>query len=756
MKDLESKATPKPAEPKAKTKLEESMEQVLTNKFVAEKWDTDYETPESEKGKYKGKTKAELEKQLAALKKSGPHKKGSKEAETQSELNFALRAKSGWGKVKEDAMDEDLVKSKYGDDGVNYALKDKPEAGPKDTKFDSSSLADVMGGKHPYKKPGKVAHRQQHSWDDEAEEGPGDLDAALKHIPRNVREGDAFKNVNPRVEKPTIAGTDKKAKSGYYPEPKEKVKKLDKPTDKFDKMKESEELDEKAINKYAIGMAAAKKAAGYGKKPAHNLPKSVIRKGHEIAKHVKEATINRLVDNMFESVETIMNSKSEEPLTYEQDQLKQHLGSHLYGKLVKSMKLRDDFPDDLFDNLFHFYRDEMPYGTVNGRTGDPRDWIKDRLNEVFPELDEAINPTRGSSFASQMPSGADIMEPTPAPEFTPSSTQAPAQRPGVLSRAADAIGASANKLMTKMGHPDDETLLKQLSKKSTMESVYKETAETKSLAEMMRLAGLPVAEAKKSDKADKDYDGDGEVESEKDEVQDSHRKAAGLPFKESKDKPDFLDVDGDGDEKESFKKAVDDKEKVDECMDMVGAQQTDSHFSVNSSMDSNGNKTMTISATGEKADELAQMLRLAGQQSAVATQPEVVMSEPAEVGANDDVEAVAVIGDEELDEVSRGEYIKQQDAEAEKSGKDKFNAFGQEFDTDEIEEEKDSRFHASTTPAEHVLPTQALTKGGDGDVAGMEKKMNPTKPTWKNGDNAMSEGMSNKLMREYESIKVTK
>jgi len=40
-----------------------------------------------------------------------------------------------------------------------------------------------------------------------------------------------------------------------------------------------------------------------------------------------------------------------------------------------------------------------------------------------------------------------------------------------------------------------------------------------------------------------------------------------------------------------------------------------------------------------------------------------------------------------LGEVSRGEYIKQQDAKAEKSGKDKFQAFGQTFDTDEISEE---------------------------------------------------------------------
>ena len=40
-------------------------------------------------------------------------------------------------------------------------------------------------------------------------------------------------------------------------------------------------------NPYAIGMAAAKKKAGYGAGPAHNLPKKVIVKAHEIAKKIK-------------------------------------------------------------------------------------------------------------------------------------------------------------------------------------------------------------------------------------------------------------------------------------------------------------------------------------------------------------------------------------------------------------------------------------------------------------------------------------
>jgi copper chaperone CopZ len=43
----------------------------------------------------------------------------------------------------------------------------------------------------------------------------------------------------------------------------------------------------KKPNPYAIGMAAAKKSAGYGEKPVHDLPKKVITKGHEIAKKIK-------------------------------------------------------------------------------------------------------------------------------------------------------------------------------------------------------------------------------------------------------------------------------------------------------------------------------------------------------------------------------------------------------------------------------------------------------------------------------------
>jgi hypothetical protein len=43
---------------------------------------------------------------------------------------------------------------------------------------------------------------------------------------------------------------------------------------------------EGAKNPYAIGMAAAKKSAGYGREPAHDLPKAVIRQAHDIGKKI--------------------------------------------------------------------------------------------------------------------------------------------------------------------------------------------------------------------------------------------------------------------------------------------------------------------------------------------------------------------------------------------------------------------------------------------------------------------------------------
>ena len=72
------------------------------------------------------------------------------------------------------------------------------------------------------------------------------------------------------------------------------------------------------------------------------------------------------------------------------------------------------------------------------------------------------------------------------------------------------------------------------------------------------------------------------------------------------------------------------------------------------------------------------------------------------------------------------------------------------------------------TPDEQVQGIESQTEGGDGEVAGAEKAMNSTKPTWKNADNALAEDkelikpakefnfvkeMGRDLMKAYEGIK---
>jgi len=65
---------------------------------IDELWKSPYKTPKSKKGMFSGKTVKDLESEKSRLKKSGPHKKGSKEYTRQKEVGFALRAKGGWSK----------------------------------------------------------------------------------------------------------------------------------------------------------------------------------------------------------------------------------------------------------------------------------------------------------------------------------------------------------------------------------------------------------------------------------------------------------------------------------------------------------------------------------------------------------------------------------------------------------------------------------------------------------------------------------
>jgi hypothetical protein len=116
-------------------------------------------------------------------------------------------------------------------------------------------------------------------------------------------------------------------------------------------------------------------------------------------------------------------------------------------------------------------------------------------------------------------------------------------------------------------------------------------------------------------------------------------------------------------------------------------------MNISTKQSSDGTKSVTISAEGDAASSLMQMLKLAGMSGDHVQQQE----EPA------------------------GVMVVAQD------------------DGEEVDEAKDERYHASTTPDEQVSPVQAQTKGGNGDVAGQEKKMKPGGYQFGDNNHAMQE-----------------
>jgi hypothetical protein len=124
--------------------------------------------------------------------------------------------------------------------------------------------------------------------------------------------------------------------------------------------------------------------------------------------------------------------------------------------------------------------------------------------------------------------------------------------------------AGINDLLTNETYQKDKAMLDLLNtriKEMLGEDIKKLRDKMTELSEAKKGVKAPKYKIHSKGTAAKDYDGDGKKESPKDEVWGSRAKAAaksGKPFEESA-KPDFLDMDKDGNKKEPMKKAVKDK-----------------------------------------------------------------------------------------------------------------------------------------------------------------------------------------------------
>ncbi len=311
----------------------------------------------------------------------------------------------------------------------------------------------------------------------------------------------------------------------------------------------------KAKNPYAIGMAQAMKSTG----DTPPLKKSTINKAHDIAKKIDESiNFRQMVDETEVGVAEMLSEIQNDIKVFKEtgmcsDKLEAFLKIHNHGK---------------------------------------------------KQLQDAAVP-RGPSFA---PQHADIP---------------PVQKPSMLDRAKGMVKTG----LEKLGHGDDEAMKADLRSKMGIEE---------ELDELARLAGI--AEAKK---ADKDYDGDGKVETGKDEYLGSKIAAAKKAGKleegtcpecghnpcdceevdEGNEFSGALDAARDAGKKE-FKVdgktyPVKEDANLDECMSPMGSmagemEQQQGKISVNTNMSSDGNKSVSINADGDAAEQLMQMLKMAG------------------------------------------------------------------------------------------------------------------------------------------------
>jgi hypothetical protein len=59
---------------------------------------------------------------------------------------------------------------------------------------------------------------------------------------------------------------------------------------------------------------------------------------------------------------------------------------------IKDFTETGDMSDDLYDALYDYYFDDMPYGTKKARTGDPHEWVSDRFADDLGINENLISP----------------------------------------------------------------------------------------------------------------------------------------------------------------------------------------------------------------------------------------------------------------------------------------------------------------------------------------------------------------------------
>ena len=333
--------------------------------------------------------------------------------------------------------------------------------------------------------------------------------------------------------------------------------------------------------------------------------------------------------------------------------------AHQYSKEVKDFMANGDLDDDLFSALYDYYFDDMPYGTKKARDGDPYEWVAGRFHQDMNM--RGLRETEPAPAMAPAPAGpgapaAPAMAPAPAGPAAPAAPAPAMAESGAFipgrtvywrGKAGKVDRVEGNKCFVH--RPNGEMDVWPTRECSTEKQGMLDTlgGDIKGIGQGIKnfVMNKPDPMDEEKDQKDDffhnpDIPADRQLPAPPKQVDvelNELAKLAGLSeakkcnstmegkscpvhglkecgsMTEAK-KPDFLDMDKDGDKKEPMKKALKDKEKVDECGPgpMGSMNQDDGNMSINTSMNSDGTKSVSVNATGDQADVLAQILKMAG------------------------------------------------------------------------------------------------------------------------------------------------
>ena len=379
---------------------------------------------------------------------------------------------------------------------------------------------------------------------------------------------------------------------------------------------------------------------------------------------------------------------------------------------VKNFMNSGVMADNLYDALYDYYLDtgEMPYGIAKAREGDPYAWVEERFYaDMGSSMSEAaVTEEMGHhDTLSELARLAGLEEDGAGQFGMPTSRSMSAIPPkAVINKSVEPVSQFAADL--------EMPPLPFFSKKEKADY-----------------------EAMKARKAERDFQQSGSTY--KDDSGIIYDREGNPKVQPSLPTKDYLSKDSRARDlyNMQFRESVD----LTECGDMD--MDHEDSFNVSTNMSSDGTKDVTINARGDKADELLQMLKMAGMRphddhSVTMSEPEVIM-----IGGNDEM----------MDETGRGGMPWVPDdgsVDTEVDPEDIFNPL-----MDEAKKTRKTKY--SNTPDEEYQSIKSITD--QGNDLNRQKRQYASKPRL--GDNPMAETtldedisalLDSVLIREFDDI----